>query len=336
MMKIPTIVKHKRSPLFTAVFILLNIITMLQNISLAQSHQDKLLRVYEDNDFINILGHGSDRWYSHGFRLDFFYGRATRAPLLPLFPVSPKRINTYSWGIAQMLITPSDLSKSIPDAWDYPYASSLFITRSVHSTSREDKLSVQSEMSLGVLGPASMAEEVQVYVHKQIGDELPMGWSTQWDNDLLLNYNISVEKEVLSINRWFELMIGGRLAVGSLLTGTAIYSVVRIGKMNSYFDGFIAQFSSNKTDDKWQAYLTVVPSVEYSARNAYLVGGLFQRHELSGLPTREPKTLLFNLSYGFFISSGDVCISFTQKSFSPLIVGLPRHAVGNISFYIKL
>jgi hypothetical protein len=36
-------------------------------------NEGKLLRIYEDNDFINIRGKGTDRAYSGGTRVDIFY-----------------------------------------------------------------------------------------------------------------------------------------------------------------------------------------------------------------------------------------------------------------------
>src|SRR5215470_15014843 len=62
----------------------------------------RLLRVYEDNDGINIFGHSTDDAYTNGTRIDLFYQPAHRPHGL-LGTLAPRAgdssIDIYGWGI---------------------------------------------------------------------------------------------------------------------------------------------------------------------------------------------------------------------------------------------
>ena len=44
-----------------------------------------LFRVYEDDDFLNIRGNGTDNSYTNGLRFDFFYTKKKKAYTLYLY-----------------------------------------------------------------------------------------------------------------------------------------------------------------------------------------------------------------------------------------------------------
>ncbi len=100
-----------RQLVYIVITAILLVVTQKFTFSQTTKHKHSLLRVYEDNDFINVRGKGTDRWYSHGFRLDFFSERRNKVPGFPFPKAGQGSINTYGWGIMQIFITPSDLSK---------------------------------------------------------------------------------------------------------------------------------------------------------------------------------------------------------------------------------
>src|SRR5258706_14815489 len=54
-------------------------VAMVLSASAQSSQRTTLIRLYEDNDFFNLSGHGTDFSYSAGTRLDIFYRRVRRA-----------------------------------------------------------------------------------------------------------------------------------------------------------------------------------------------------------------------------------------------------------------
>src|ERR1700741_5229695 len=77
-----------------------------------ESKPAHMIRLYEDNDFLNIGGKGTDKSYTNGTRLDFFYTKK-RPPrfidrVMPVAGDSSR--NIFGWGIMQVMVTPSDIS----------------------------------------------------------------------------------------------------------------------------------------------------------------------------------------------------------------------------------
>src|SRR5580765_2538643 len=73
-----------------------------------------LLRIYEDNDFLNIRGLGTDEAYTNGTLIDLFY-RKKHPSHCWLDRAMPKAgegsENIYGWGIMQLMFTPRDISQ---------------------------------------------------------------------------------------------------------------------------------------------------------------------------------------------------------------------------------
>src|SRR5437870_3533154 len=96
----------------------------------------KLFRLYEDDDYFNINGHGTDNSYSDGTRIDIFYlkknsNRCFIDKLMPKAGDSSK--NIYGWSLMQLMVTPDDLSNKEYQPNDYAYAGALFAVYSLHS-----------------------------------------------------------------------------------------------------------------------------------------------------------------------------------------------------------
>src|SRR5260221_4892787 len=128
----------------------------------------RLFRIYEDNDFLNIRGNGTDNSYSNGTRFDFFYSKTKRSRFFidRLMPkAGDSSINVYGWSLMQIMVTPNDISTAQYQPDDYPYAGALFVTHSLHSYNAVKKYSFQTELVAGIRGPASFAKEFQTLFH---------------------------------------------------------------------------------------------------------------------------------------------------------------------------
>lgn len=81
-----------------------------------------------------------------------------------------------TYGLGQAMFAPADLTLKDPPPDDRPYAGYLFGTVALSADTGEQLDTVA--LDLGVVGPPSLAEEAQKFVHRFIGDD-PEGWSTQ-------------------------------------------------------------------------------------------------------------------------------------------------------------
>lgn len=301
-----------------------------------------LLRIYEDNDFINLKKR-TDRWYTQGLNIGFFYAKSdTTKSVFDLVDIRAGKNSMIvrGWSVSQLIVTPSDISLAHPDPGDYPYAGTLYISNTTISSNPSLRYSILTDLSLGIIGPGAMAGKVQTFVHKRINNVIPQGWSTQWRNDVLINYAVSIEKEQWH-TRMTDLIVGSRFSVGTLLTQASLYSVIRLGRMNDYFKGMFSQFASNGRDDKkFQAYFTIIPSMDLVLRDALLQGGLFRdKDSYAENPKKTPRLLehhFVNLSYGMVVSFQKFSFSFSQRWLAPRVENMPRHQVGNITLNVLL
>ena len=311
-----------------------------------------LLRIYEDNDFLNIRGKGTDKAYSGGTRFDLFYEQKRKPRLFPGILRSKKdsTINIRGWGLMQTIFTPNDISDPYFQPNDYFYSGALFIIRSLYSYNPVRHYSFQTELQLGIRGPAALGKQSQTFIHRMIHYTIPMGWDNQLQNAPVINVNFTFEKQVTPLNKNFELIAGGKVYLGTLRNGLTFSPQIRWGLMNPYFNGYINQFSgtlcsSNKMKNKIQAYIVIKPEIQLVFNNALLEGGLFAKkpavkfdNRLSVIPSdinnyaaRDIRNWVYAINYGAVVSSGKFAISFIQNTSTEMRKGTYSHEVGNIS-----
>lgn len=175
-----------------ALFILSSIL-LFSSFSAAQTDQtDKYhtFFIYFENDVF----HGTDRHYTNAFRLTWLspdlteYDEDTRlprwgAPLLRHLPLinRPGFQRNIGLSIGQNIYTPEDISRRDLIRDDRPYAgwSYFSLTFHVKNTTQMDVF----EVTVGVVGPSSLAEDTQKIVHRWIRGEDPKGWDHQLRNE---------------------------------------------------------------------------------------------------------------------------------------------------------
>jgi hypothetical protein len=142
-----------------------------------------------------------------------------------------------SFSVGQNIYTPEDISLTDPPRDDRPYAGWLFTGLGLVAENGPilDKL----ELDIGVVGPYSLADEVQTKWHRLIGITTPKGWGTQLKTEpgIALFYERSFRKfyelplhDVIPIENLgvdFTPHIGG--ALGNVFTHGALGLTVRFG-----------------------------------------------------------------------------------------------------------
>lgn len=336
--------KHNQK-YFTAI-LSLSILIISINSTAQDNHYNKLFRYYYDNDFINILGKGTDRAYTGGTRLDIFYTKKNQ-PKFFIDKWMPKAnenaVNTYSISLMQMAYTPNIIATTEPAVNDYPYASGLLAIHGLHSSNTSKKYNIQTEIIAGFTGHYTYADEYQIAIHKAISYQLPMGWKYQTPADILLNLNIGTEKMLSQPNDWMEIIVGAKAMLGSMQDGLYAHTMIRVGKLVPYFDGLINQYATSKKSGKnrFQAYAFFKPAVEWTVYNALLDGGIFNgRSNYYRMPQngQQPyavdKNIYAAFDGGMVISTGKIALMFTQKILAPQLNGYAAQVTGNLSFYV--
>ena len=85
------------------------------------------------------------------------------------------------YAIVQGMFTPTDLQQEALIEDDRPYAGVLTWTARIHSF--DNHIANSLGLSLGVVGPASLAEQSQTNIHKITDSTEPRGWDNQLSNE---------------------------------------------------------------------------------------------------------------------------------------------------------
>ncbi|MCC2637644.1 MAG: outer membrane protein [Moraxellaceae bacterium] len=139
-----------------------------------------------------------------------------------LIPVDENTRYQHSFELGQIIQTPFDKRSRPPDPDDQPYAGLLYGGCGYHlrSASRLESLGLQ----FGVVGPWSLAEQGQHFVHRVVGANEARGWDGQLRNEFVLNLRYD-RQEVVSeraLGDWgLSFFDNMDFALGPLMTSAA-------------------------------------------------------------------------------------------------------------------
>lgn len=138
----------------------------------------------------------TDRWYTHGVALSVAHTWAPRGEVgdyrRRIGSPAPARTpgpSVMVYTARHAMYTPQDLAASIPPLDDRQYAGVASITASGFR-SRESVRDLVA-VSVGAVGPAVAAGEIQRFAHVQGGVVEPRGWDTQIANRPLIQFSAS-------------------------------------------------------------------------------------------------------------------------------------------------
>lgn len=127
----------------------------------------------------------TDRFYTNGISLSLARtGPGWMDKIMDLLPWGQGR-RTVGYDLTQLMLTPADINRSVPESTDRPYAGILSIGLTMHIEQANSYNGLK--LIIGVVGPWSLAEHTQREVHHHIGSNEPQGWDYQLENEPILN-----------------------------------------------------------------------------------------------------------------------------------------------------
>jgi hypothetical protein len=272
-----------------------------------------------ENDSVS----GSDRHYTNGLKVSLLLKKDTLkdfsgwlADALPLFPKTGDR--RIGFALGQNIYTPGNLSITTLQTGDRPYAGWLYgeLGMTARSTDQLDSIAI----SLGVIGPASQADDVQKTWHKLFNITRPRGWKHQLENEPALNFTYEhawrfyrKDTRIFGLDGDLIPHVGGSL--GNVFTYGAAGLMARIG---SDFQGDFGgpprirpsmpgagHFQTPTDNFGW--YLFAGVEGRAVARNIFLDGNTFtDSHSV------DKKTLVGDAQLGLALIFGHYRITYTQ------------------------
>ncbi len=270
--------------------------------------------------FENDLFYDEDRHYTNGVRAAWLSRPDTTprwalraARWFPLFPDGGSVRTGYALG--QNMYTPTDITLEDPPDDDRPYAGWLY--GSIGLIAETGRRLDQLELTLGIVGPASLAEHTQKLVHEITGSDEPRGWDTQLKNEpgIVLTYQRSWRGYVSESVAGFAFDVtphaGG--AIGNVFTYANAGLTLRFGRRLPLDYGppriqpSLPGSGFFVPRDGFGWYLFAGVEGRAVARNIFLDGNTFRD---SRSVDKEP--LVGDLQFGIAFSWGDIRLSYTH------------------------
>ncbi|HTX88415.1 MAG TPA: lipid A deacylase LpxR family protein [Bacteroidales bacterium] len=293
--------------------------------SLIELSRESFLKINFDNDILN----NTDMYYTNGIRFDLIF------PFVQSFPVSRlmipywgRAVNYYGFSLFQNMYTPSTTKVGGIHYGDRPYAAYLCVGLFKITLDPVHRFRQTSELDLGIIGQASFGEFVQKAYHDNTPtNNEPLGWEYQIRNDLVLNYNLLMEKGLIH-EKHLELNAEAAAQLGTLYTNIEGGFHLRAGLMNPYF----ANLGVSKRDRtrelglrNSQVFFFVKSSCRLVGYDATLEGGLFNHTSPYTMPASEISRFMWESSAGLSFVIYGVRLDAEQYFLSPEFHGGKWH-----------
>ncbi|RZJ57156.1 MAG: lipid A deacylase LpxR family protein, partial [Flavobacterium sp.] len=200
----------------------------------------------------------------------------------------------YGLTFEQTGFIPTDITDDQIRFGDRPYAGTIALKSFTISTDTVRKSRLVSSLTLGMIGPAAFGDEMQTGIHKLIDDDLPQGWQYQIKNDVIIDYQLGYEKELVRVNDIFSVTSNLRLRLGTLNTNASTGFNITLGLINN-------PFTSIGNKNRFQVYLYSQPMGSVIGYDATMQGGLFNDNSPYTIANSDVERFTLQHNYGIVI-----------------------------------
>ncbi len=261
----------------------------------------KYLRICLDNDYFS----GSDKQYTEGFSIEYWAPLLGRSPLAKLlyYPRLSNMDVKYGMEIEQDSYTPDNMKFKVPLTNDRPYAATLLLKTFMVATDNHYGQRFASTFTAGVIGPAAMGRDIQTGAHIIFDNLLPAGWGNQVHNDIVINYQLDYQKQVLSYGNLLSADVDIMGRAGTLSDKTCVGVTFMTGKFQSPFTNSIFR-------KRTLFYVYVHPEINFIGYDATLEGGAFNKASPYTLSSNEIARRVFKNNAGIVIFYNNLYVEY--------------------------
>jgi len=282
--------------------------------------------------FDNDIFSNTDRYYTNGVVIGYSAPGMVNLPVNRLM-LSLRRNSVVHASISlhHAMFTPFTTKTPPILIDDRPYASSLFLRYSQTSDDALSGIRVTSSIDAGVIGDAALGRYFQKSVHATVptNDE-PMGWETQIRNDLVLNYSVNLQKQLLK-NKNAEIYAHGEATLGTLQTRAGMGINAIAGLFIPGITRLPMDYSElQQVQRDWQYGIRGGLEFRLIGYDATLQGGVFNNDNIYALKPEEIERMVAAMHLGIFARYRKLGISISQYYLSPEFKEGKQHFWGQI------
>ncbi|MEJ1223999.1 lipid A deacylase LpxR family protein [Sediminicola sp. 1XM1-17] len=281
--------------------------TLAQKIDNLVSFRDikstSYFRFNYDNDFFA----SSDKNYTQGYSIELVTPFFEKNPVNHLF-LKPQDVEVrYGFAVEHIGFTPSRYELPEIQFGDRPFAAAIMLKSFMLSTNQANKTRFTSSFNLGIIGPGAFGKEMQVGIHRATGNKIPLGWRNQIKNDLVLNYEIGYEKQLVGYLDLFSLQANVNAKLGTLFTSGSV-------GVNTTFGIIDAPFSSVQESKGFVLYAYAQPILNVIGYDATLQGGVFNRESPYTIPSTDVERITGQFNYGIVLKTKTLYFEYSRSA----------------------
>lgn len=296
---------RKFQPIYNILFLFFTTLCFSQKIDNTASFRDiksdNYFRFHYDNDYFTA----TDQYYTQGYTFELASPRFKKNPINFLFLKSKNSSEKYGLSLDHIGFTPTTLKSNEILYGDRPFAAAIFLKSFKIAVDTISKTRIASSLSLGIIGPGAFGHEMQQGIHEWIGDEIPMGWQHQIKNDLVLNYELTHERQLIRLRNYFAVNSNLSARLGTLSTNLTAGATVSLGLINNPFDSLHGK-------DKFQLYLYSQPLVNLIGYDASLQGGLFNNSSPYTIQSGDMERITLQNNFGIVMQWGSLSLEYSK------------------------
>lgn len=294
--------KHKLYYLFLLLFPSCLLAQKIDNMaSFRDINAKRYFRFNYDNDYFA----SQDEDYTQGYNFELV------SPSLQLNPINklllkPKN-NEMKYGISieHIGFTPFNIKSPEIQVGDRPFASTIMLKSFAIATDSLNKTRLISSFNIGLIGPGAFGKEMQVGIHKATGNTIPEGWRNQIKNDIVLNYEISYEKQLIRYRNLFSLHSNSKIQLGTLFSNAGLGLTSTFGIINQ-------PFSSSKTKKKFNIYGFAQSMVNVIGYDATLQGGIFNKKSPYIIASQDIERFTAQANFGMILQTRTLYFEYSR------------------------
>ncbi len=265
--------------------------------------EESYFRFHYDNDFFTK----SDEYYSQGITAEF------RHPALSKFILSGllwKPFTTRAkYGVTFNLFgfTPTSIASDSILYGDRPFNANMSLRLFSVQANEAHNQQLASALSIGIMGPAALGYQIQYNIHRWLKNPLPLGWQHQVKNDILINYQVNYEKQLLQAENTFLLNATAELRLGTINNKISSGINFMAGRFNNRFGSMMGK------KRKVEYYFYGQSRASLVGYDASMQGGIFNKKSPYTIAADDISRITFQADAGIIVNFRKLYLSYTQS-----------------------
>jgi hypothetical protein len=250
-----------------------------------------LVNIVFDNDIFD----NTDYYYTNGINIELVTPVAANSPLSSiLVGLRNSQIDLHGFSLRQNIYTPVNPDIEDVSVGDRPFSAFLTIGQFRQTYNFDKYIFIKSSFNIGVIGPASLGGFVQSSIH----DIEPVGWSNQINNNIIIDYQVKLEKGIISTPH-VELNITAGGNVGTIFNKINGGLYFRAGSFIPVYRGLSTIFGASQKNNKLQYWFFMSGHSDVVFFDATLQGSMFNTKSPYVIQSNDINRFVLNLSVGF-------------------------------------